>query len=59
MQITGIICEYNPLHLGHQKQIDLVRGKNGADGGIVCPPHSMAKVLAIIQKTLATTEVME
>ena len=25
MQITGIICEYNPLHLGHQKQIDHLR----------------------------------
>ena len=36
MQITGIVCEYNPLHLGHQKQIDLVRSKIGADGGIVC-----------------------
>ena len=22
MSVTGIICEYNPLHLGHQKQID-------------------------------------
>lgn len=21
MQITGIVCEYNPLHLGHRKQI--------------------------------------
>ncbi len=36
MQITGIICEYNPLHLGHQKQIDIVRRQVGADGGIVC-----------------------
>ena len=25
MQITGIICEYNPLHLGHQKQIDFLK----------------------------------
>ena len=23
MNITGIICEYNPLHLGHKKQLDL------------------------------------
>ena len=36
MQITGIICEYNPLHLGHQKQLDLVRQQVGPDGGIVC-----------------------
>lgn len=36
MQITGIICEYNPLHLGHQKQLHLVRQQIGPDGGIVC-----------------------
>ena len=35
MKITGIICEYNPLHLGHKKQLDLVRKEN-PDGGIVC-----------------------
>lgn len=35
MDITGIICEYNPLHLGHQKQINTIRAEN-SDGGIVC-----------------------
>ena len=35
MKITGIICEYNPLHLGHKKQLDLLRADN-PDGGIVC-----------------------
>ena len=35
MKITGIICEYNPLHLGHKKQLDAVRA-NAPDGGIVC-----------------------
>ena len=35
MKITGIICEYNPLHRGHKKQLDMVRAKN-PDGGIVC-----------------------
>ena len=25
MRIAGIICEYTPLHLGHKKQIDLLR----------------------------------
>lgn len=35
MKITGIICEYNPFHLGHQKQLDLIRREN-PDGGIVC-----------------------
>ena len=32
---TGIICEYNPLHLGHKKQLDLIRAEN-PDGGVVC-----------------------
>ena len=36
MKITGIICEYNPLHLGHKKQIDHVRRTGTEDCGIVC-----------------------
>ncbi len=35
MHITGIICEYNPLHLGHQKQLNFVRGQIGPQGAIV------------------------
>lgn len=35
MKITGIICEYNPLHLGHKKQLDIVRTAD-PEGGIVC-----------------------
>ncbi len=35
MDITGIICEYNPLHIGHKKQLDLVR-KAHPEGSIVC-----------------------
>ena len=35
MEATGIICEYNPLHLGHQKQLRAVRAAY-PDGGIVC-----------------------
>ena len=35
MKITGIICEYNPLHRGHKKQLDLVRATD-PEGGIVC-----------------------
>lgn len=35
MNITGIICEYNPLHLGHCKQISHIRQQD-PDGGIVC-----------------------
>lgn len=36
MKITGIICEYNPLHLGHKKQLDHIKAVNGPDSGIVC-----------------------
>ena len=35
MEATGIICEYNPLHLGHKKQLDAVRTAH-PNGGIVC-----------------------
>ena len=33
--VTGIICEYNPLHLGHKKQLDMIRQAD-PDGAIVC-----------------------
>ena len=33
---VGIICEYNPLHLGHKKQIDRIREEFGAETAIVC-----------------------
>ena len=36
MEIVGIICEYNPLHLGHKKQLDSIRQIIGPDCGIVC-----------------------
>ncbi len=36
MKIVGIICEYNPLHLGHKKQLDAIRTLQGDDQGIVC-----------------------
>lgn len=36
MKTVGIICEYNPLHLGHQKQLNTIRALRGADCGIVC-----------------------
>ena len=34
MRTVGIICEYNPLHRGHEKQLRLVRELGGE--GIVC-----------------------
>lgn len=36
MKITGIICEYNPLHLGHKKQLDALRRLQSEDSAIVC-----------------------
>lgn len=33
--ITGIICEYNPLHKGHKKQLDIIRSAD-PEGTIVC-----------------------
>ena len=35
MKIIGVICEYNPLHLGHKKQLDQIRQDN-PNCGIVC-----------------------
>ena len=35
MGVTGIICEYNPLHLGHKKQIDTIKARHPEDS-IVC-----------------------
>ena len=36
MGITGIICEYNPFHLGHRKQFDIIRQRKGESEAIVC-----------------------
>ena len=36
MVIAGIICEYNPLHLGHKKQIHRIRRHLGESAAIVC-----------------------
>ena len=30
MEITGIICEYNPFHLGHRKQLAAVKAAGSA-----------------------------
>jgi len=35
LNATGIICEYNPLHMGHKKQLDTVKAAH-PDDGIVC-----------------------
>ena len=36
MKVIGILCEYNPFHLGHKKQFDIIRQMFGSDCLIVC-----------------------
>lgn len=36
MKTAGIICEYNPFHLGHLRQLRLTREQLGIDCQIVC-----------------------
>lgn len=36
MKSIGIICEYNPFHNGHQRQIQLIRQHFGQESTIVC-----------------------
>lgn len=36
MKTAGIICEYNPFHLGHLRQFRLIREQLGQDCAIVC-----------------------
>lgn len=36
VKTVGIICEYNPFHLGHGRQFQLVRETLGEDAAIVC-----------------------
>ena len=33
---VGIVCEYNPLHRGHWKQINRIREEFGPQTGIIC-----------------------
>ena len=36
MKTVGIICEYNPLHLGHAAQMERIRRICGEDTAVVC-----------------------
>ena len=36
MKTVGIICEYNPFHRGHRKQIDRIREGFGQDTTVCC-----------------------
>lgn len=35
MKTAAIICEYDPFHLGHKKQIDLIRERLGGDTTVI------------------------
>ena len=36
MKNVGILCEYNPLHLGHARQLSMIRDSSGENTAIVC-----------------------
>lgn len=36
MKKAGIICEYNPFHLGHARQLQVIRQALGEDAAIIC-----------------------
>ena len=36
MAVVGVICEYNPFHLGHARQFRLIRERFGGDTPILC-----------------------
>ena len=36
MAVVGIVCEYNPFHLGHEKQFRMIRKTLGEDTLIIC-----------------------
>lgn len=36
MKIVGVICEYNPFHLGHHRQLRYMRTLAGEGGVVVC-----------------------
>ena len=33
--VTGVICEYNPFHLGHKYQVDKLRHELGEDTAVI------------------------
>ena len=52
MDTIGIICEYNPLHTGHRKQIDLLRGDDSAVVCLMSGNFVQRGVPAIIDKSI-------
>lgn len=52
MKIYGIICEYNPLHLGHHKQMQLIKDQGGAIVCLMSGNYVQRGQPAIVDKTL-------
>lgn len=62
MKTVGIICEYNPLHLGHRKQLRWVRQTVGEDCAIVClmsGNYVQRGYPAIVDKSLRSKAALE
>ena len=62
LSVCGIICEYNPLHLGHAKQLRLIRQLLGADTAIVCLMSGsfvQRGAPAIVEKSLRARAALE
>ena len=36
MALVGVICEYNPFHNGHAKQLRMIRERCGSETAIIC-----------------------
>ena len=62
MKTVGIICEYNPLHSGHAKQIRRIRELLGRDTAIVClmsGNYVQRGAPAIVDKSLRARAALE
>ena len=62
MRSVGIICEYNPMHRGHKKQIDEIRRICGDDTAIICLMSGnfvQRGAPAILDKTLRAKAALE
>ena len=55
MKVAAIISEYNPFHLGHKYQIDMLREKLGEDTAVIAimsGNYTQRGELAICDKTI-------
>ena len=57
MKITGIVAEYNPFHIGHQQQLQMIRDHFGKKSGVVVcmsGPFCQRGVPALLDKGVRT-----